>query len=73
MIVVIYAASASAWTGPCEIWCDARPPDDGAEIAYEPRPLALTASPASPRPLRHQVHDRRDPRLLRHVLSRAGR
>lgn len=38
------------------------------------RPLFLGAAlPVVPRPLHDQVRDRRDPRLLRHVLARARR
>ncbi len=45
-----------------------------APVAIDWRPMFPgAASPATPRPMRHQVHDRRDPRLLRHVLARASR
>lgn len=45
-----------------------------APVGVDCRPMFPgAAAPAVPRPLRHQVHDRRDPRLLRHVLARAGR
>lgn len=42
--------------------------------AFEWRPVSSVAAlPVTPVRLHHQVLDRRDPRLLRHVLSRAQR
>lgn len=41
-------------------------------VVFDWRPMFPGAAlPAVPRPMHHQVLNRRDPRLLRHVLSRS--